>query len=181
MPSPALEPYLGVAAYFLTFFLVGLWHGQTSEFVFFGFLQGGGVAANKLYQIGMARKLGRHRYSQLTKNAGYVMLTRGLTFTWFAFTLLWFWSGWAELERLARAMGPRGVATALALILAVATVSLEALERLTARMRRCTLWGEAVTESAYVRLALALDMIVIVIFAAIAVHAPPSQIVYQAF
>ena len=38
-------------AFFVTFFLVGLWHGQTSEFLFFGFLQGGGVAANKLYQV----------------------------------------------------------------------------------------------------------------------------------
>ena len=29
-PSPVLEPFLGVFAFFVTFFLVGVWHGQTS-------------------------------------------------------------------------------------------------------------------------------------------------------
>ena len=38
--APKLAPYLAVVAFFITFFLVGLWHGQTSEFLFFGFLQG---------------------------------------------------------------------------------------------------------------------------------------------
>jgi alginate O-acetyltransferase complex protein AlgI len=179
--SPKMEPFLGVAAYFLTFFLVGIWHGQTSEFVLFGILQGGGVAGNKLYQIGMARALGRSRYNQLTKNANYAMLTRGLTFTWLAFTLLWFWSSWSQLEDFVRSMGSGGVALALALLLLVATVGLEALDRLGAWIREPSLWGDAVTDSPYVRLALALDMIVIVVFAAIAIHAPPSQIVYQAF
>ncbi len=53
------EPYLGTAAYFVTFFLVGIWHGQTSEFFFFGFLQGAGVAANKLFQVLAAQRMGR--------------------------------------------------------------------------------------------------------------------------
>ena len=109
------------------------------------------------------------------------MLTRGLTFTWFAFTLLWFWSSWSQLEGFAQGMGSGGIAPALALLLGVATVGLEALDRLSTWMRRHTLWGDAVLDSPYVRLALALDMIVIVVFAAIAIHAPPSQIVYQAF
>jgi alginate O-acetyltransferase complex protein AlgI len=59
--APRVAPYLAVFAFFVTFFLVGLWHGQTSEFLFFGFLQGGGVAANKLYQELMAGKMGRTR------------------------------------------------------------------------------------------------------------------------
>ena len=37
-------PILTIFAFFVTFFLVGLWHGQTAEFLFFGILQGGGVA-----------------------------------------------------------------------------------------------------------------------------------------
>ena len=32
-PAPSLEPYLGAFAYFVTFFLVGAWHGQTSMFL----------------------------------------------------------------------------------------------------------------------------------------------------
>ena len=34
--SRALEPLLGVFCFFVTFFLVGVWHGRTSEFVMFG-------------------------------------------------------------------------------------------------------------------------------------------------
>ena len=179
--SAKLEPLIGVAAYFLTFFLVGLWHGQTSEFVFFGFLQGGGVAGNKLYQLGMTRALGRGRYHRLTNNTGYAMLMRGVTFTWFAFSVLWFWSSWSQLASFAERIGVRGGILALALILAVAALLLEALTRLGGWMRRPALWGEGLLESPYVRLALALDMIVIVTFAALALHAPPSQIVYQRF
>lgn len=178
---PKMEPLLGVAAYFLTFFLVGFWHGQTSEFVFFGILTGGGVAANKLYQLAMVRGLGRSRYSQLTRNVSYTMLTRGLTFTWFAFTLMWFWSTWTQVAGIGQRLGSGGVALAFALVLMSATVGLEALDRLGTWIRHYTLWGDAVAESPYLRLALALDMIVIVVFAEIAIQAPPSQIVYQAF
>jgi D-alanyl-lipoteichoic acid acyltransferase DltB (MBOAT superfamily) len=91
--SPRYEPYFGVFAFFVTFFLVGAWHGQTSKFLFFGVLQGAGVAVNKLYQIEMTTILGRRGYRLLCDNPLYRMLSRGLTFTWFAFRLLWFWSG----------------------------------------------------------------------------------------
>ena len=37
-----VEPFLGVFSFFVTFFLIGLWHGRTSEFVFFGVLTGAG-------------------------------------------------------------------------------------------------------------------------------------------
>ena len=49
--SPATEALLNVFAFFLTFFLVGLWHGQTSSFMFFGLLLGLGVSVTKLYQV----------------------------------------------------------------------------------------------------------------------------------
>jgi alginate O-acetyltransferase complex protein AlgI len=179
--SPQMEPFIAVAAYFLTFFLVGVWHGQTSEFVFFGILQGGGVAANKLYQIGMARGLGRKGYNQLAKNVVYAMLSRGLTFTWFAFTLLWFWSSWSQLEGFARSMGLGPVAIAFALILGGATVGLEALDRLSAWIRARTLWGNSLADSPYVQLTLTLGMFVILAFAALTINAPPSQVVYQVF
>ena len=66
--SPAMAPYMAVGAFFVTFFLVGLWHGQTLEFLFFGFLQGGGVAANKLYQVVMQERMGRKGYRALAAN-----------------------------------------------------------------------------------------------------------------
>jgi len=96
--SPALQPLLGVFSFFVTFFLVGVWHGRTSEFVVFGILQGGGVAINKLWQLGMTRALGRKPYRALQSRALYAMFSRGLTFSWFAFTLFWFWADWKRIH-----------------------------------------------------------------------------------
>ena len=56
-PSPNLESFFAVIAYFVTFFLVGVWHGQTSEFIVFGALQGLGVSVNKLHQVVLASML----------------------------------------------------------------------------------------------------------------------------
>src|SRR5258708_37770208 len=91
-PSRWFESYLGVLAYFVTFFLVGAWHGQTSMFLFFGVLQGGGVAANKLYQVTMTSGLSRKGYRALAANPTYAAWARGLPFTRFALTMVWFWS-----------------------------------------------------------------------------------------
>ncbi len=95
IPSAALAPFLGVLSFFVTFFLVGIWHGRTSEFVIFGLLQGGGVAVNKLWQLGLTWAIGRKTYKALAKSPIYVAFGRGLTFSWFAFTAFLFW---AELE-----------------------------------------------------------------------------------
>ncbi|HEX8594782.1 MAG TPA: MBOAT family O-acyltransferase [Pseudomonas sp.] len=107
-PARAIEPFLGVLAFFVTFFLVGIWHGQTSEFVMFGILQGGGVAVNKLYQIQMARRLGKKSYKALCAHPLYVIAARGLTFTWFTFTLFWFWSNWGQIGSYYTSLGWAG-------------------------------------------------------------------------
>ena len=56
--SSSIEPFLGVVCFFVTFFLIGVWHGRTSEFIMFGVLQGGGVALNKLWQNWMTGRFG---------------------------------------------------------------------------------------------------------------------------
>ena len=102
--SPKLEPFLGAAGFFVTFFLVGVWHGQTSEFLCFGLLQGCGVSLNKVYQILMAKGLGRRRYKALDANPIYCALARGLTFSYFTFTMIWFWATWPQIHRLGSAL-----------------------------------------------------------------------------
>ncbi len=104
--APAVQPLLGVICFFVTFFLVGIWHGRTSEFVFFGVLQGGGVAINKLWQVGLTRALGRAGYKSLAKNPGYIALGRGLTFGWFALTLFWFWATWKQIDTIFAQLTP---------------------------------------------------------------------------
>jgi hypothetical protein len=95
--SMSWHPLLGVFSFFVTFFLVGIWHGRTSEFAVFGLLQGGGVALNKLWQLGLAGWLGKKRHKALTGNPVYAAFARGLTFSWFAFTLFWFWADWKQI------------------------------------------------------------------------------------
>jgi alginate O-acetyltransferase complex protein AlgI len=95
---PALEPFLGVICFFVTFFLIGVWHGRTSEFVVFGLLQGSGVATNKLWQLWLSREIGAKNYRALANRFVYQSVSRGLTFTWFASSLCWFWASWKQLN-----------------------------------------------------------------------------------
>jgi len=103
--SLALQPLLGVFCFFVTFFLVGIWHGRTSEFVIFGLLTGGGISINKLWQLGLTSAMGRKRYKALANNLVYVAFGRGLNFIWFAFTLFWFWGNWKQIDRIFSALG----------------------------------------------------------------------------
>lgn len=98
------EATIGVFCFFVTFFLVGLWHGRTSEFLVYGLLQGGGVAINKLWQIFLTKRLGRKPYKQLTARPLYVSAARGLTFSYFAFGLFWFWADWQQIEFVGHAL-----------------------------------------------------------------------------
>jgi D-alanyl-lipoteichoic acid acyltransferase DltB (MBOAT superfamily) len=129
-PARAVEPFLAVIAFFVTFFLVGLWHGQTSEFVMFGILQGGGVAVNKLYQIQMAHRLGKKQYKALSAQPLYVMAARGLTFAWFAFTLFWFWSSWGQIQAYYATLGWEGAVLVWVAVWLGASVVIEAVRRL---------------------------------------------------
>jgi D-alanyl-lipoteichoic acid acyltransferase DltB (MBOAT superfamily) len=103
--SVTLQPFLGVFCFFVTFFLVGVWHGRTSEFIFFGVLMGLGVSINKLWQVWLAYVFGRKGYQALAMNPIYVAFGRGLTFTWFALTCFWFWANWKQLDGLLTAIG----------------------------------------------------------------------------
>ena len=103
--SAALQPFLGVFCFFATFFLVGVWHGRTSEFVIFGVLLGAGVSINKLWQVWLVRAIGRTSYKGLAENPVYIAFGRGLTFTWFAVTCFWFWASWKQIGQVFDALG----------------------------------------------------------------------------
>lgn len=181
VPSQQAAPYIGVGAFFVTFFLVGLWHGQSSEFVFFGILQGGGVAANKLYQILMQRRLGRRGYRALGANALYRAASRGLTFTWFAFTLLWFWSSWRQIDALAQELGTAGMVAAWASILVTAAIALAALEALRSHVCGVSWRGEALVRSRYLRTSWSTALVVVTVAVTGLLNLPAPDIVYRSF
>jgi len=184
-PAPSVEPYLGVIAYFVTFFLVGAWHGQTSMFLFFGILQGGGVAANKLYQVTMTARLSRKTYRALAANPVYAAWSRGLTFTWFALTMLWFWSSWGQLGDFVATAGWGAILAAFALLLVAATAILALCHMLVARhdaeIARDETAADLPSPSRYWRTVTTTAMIVIIAAFTLILNGPAPDVVYKNF
>lgn len=180
-PSRSAEPWLGVIAFFVTFFLVGVWHGRTSEFIVFGVLQGGGVAGNKLYQIAMGRWLGRAGYRKLGADPVYRAFARGLTFTWFTFTLFWFWSNWAQMGRYVHAAGAPVIVITVFAVWLGATLILACLEP---GRRMLLSWGSAdrpLLMSRYTRTVWCTALILVTASATFILNLPAPHIVYRAF
>ncbi|WP_174296659.1 MBOAT family O-acyltransferase [Sphingomonas bacterium] len=180
IPAPEVLPLLAMGAYFLTFFLVGAWHGQTSEFLIFGLLQGGGVAGNKFYQEAIAARLGRDGYEHLSNNPVYIALCRGFTFTWFAFTLLWFWTSWAKMTASVAHTQAMAVPLSLALLFSAATLAMG----MAAIFARCASRGRVILSllaSRYARTAYATAMATVIIVSIVVIAAPAPEIVYKAF
>jgi D-alanyl-lipoteichoic acid acyltransferase DltB (MBOAT superfamily) len=179
--SPVAEPFLGVTCFFVTFFLVGLWHGRTFEFVFFGLLQGGGVAMNKVWQLGLTSALGRKGYKALANNPVYNAFARGLTFSWFAFTLFWFWSKWQQIDRLFAAVGlVRWVEVWLVVWLS-ATLTLSAWESLRTAILSIRTSDGPVFQSRYARVVYASALGFIAFAMTALLKQPAPEIVYKGF
>jgi D-alanyl-lipoteichoic acid acyltransferase DltB (MBOAT superfamily) len=107
--SPRTAPYLGVAAFFVTFLIMGIWHGTTAAFVVYGLLLGTGASINKLWQVSMTRRLGKKTYQALAERPVSVYLSRGLTLAYFALALSCLWLDMAQLLWLARNIGLFGL------------------------------------------------------------------------
>jgi D-alanyl-lipoteichoic acid acyltransferase DltB (MBOAT superfamily) len=184
--SPSMTKYIAVFAFFVTFFLVGLWHGQTSEFMFFGVLQGGGVAVNKLYQLKMTDCMGRAGYRLLCANPVYVAFCRGMTFTWFAFTLLWFWTSWEQIGVFVANLGIMASVLIYIFTIAVSGLILTFADWLRSALLRVT-WSvdpgrtEPVLVSRYIRTAYGTAVLVVTVTIIVLLAAPAPTIVYKAF
>jgi alginate O-acetyltransferase complex protein AlgI len=180
-PARKIEPYLGVFAFFVTFFLVGAWHGQTSMFLFFGLLQGGGVSVNKLYQIAMTKRLGKKRFIALGNNPFYAACMRGLTFTFFAFSLFWFWSTWTEMDSIVVALGWGMVALVWLLVFAAATIALTLLQWAHTGVMALGFAERPLVLSRYTRTAWGTALAVITVLTLVISNSPAPDIVYKTF
>jgi D-alanyl-lipoteichoic acid acyltransferase DltB (MBOAT superfamily) len=179
--STAMHPLLGVFCFFVTFFLIGIWHGRTSEFVMFGALQGGGVALNKLWQLLLSRSMGSVGYRNLAKNPIYIAFGRGLTFSWFAFSLFWFWADWKQIDRI---FGALEITQWLCVWLAVwlcATVGLALWERVRAALVLFKTSEGPLISSRYVRVVFATALGLVSLVITVAINQPTPVIVYKTF
>ena len=181
IPSLAMQPYLAVFCFFVTFFLVGLWHGRTSEFITFGVLTGGGVAINKIWQLLLTRALGRTGYNALAANPFYIAAGRGLNFSWFSFTLFWFWAGWSEIKAADNSLSPLqwlGVWSAVFLSAAFVLAIWENVRYLLLAIR--TSEGPVLT-SRYARVAYAAALCFTAFVMTSVLNQPAPGLVYKAF
>ena len=179
--SPTVQPFLGVLCFFVTFFLIGVWHGRTSEFVVFGLLQGGGVAINKLWQLELTRIKGRRGYKALAANPVYVAFGRGLTYAWFAFTLFWFWANWQQIDTAFASIGAARWLGVWAAIWICATAVLSLWESLRASLLRIRTGGGPVLSSRYalVVYASAFGLVTFVVMQLLSL--PPPGLIYKTF
>ena len=181
IPQLAMEPFLGVFCFFVTFFLIGIWHGRTSEFVVFGVLQGGGVAINKLWQLELARSLGRKGYKALAKNFAYQAFGRGLTFSWFALTLFWFWATWKQLDMVLRSIGVIRWSGVWLAIWLCATFVLMLWEWLRAALLSIQAAGEPLLTGSYARVVYASALGLTALVVKVLLNQPAPDIVYKVF
>jgi hypothetical protein len=72
----------------------------------------------------MTRRLGRKGFSALGARPAYRALARGLTFTWFTMSLLFFWGNWPLIGQLASGLGVPGILGVAALMTLSASVGL---------------------------------------------------------
>jgi D-alanyl-lipoteichoic acid acyltransferase DltB (MBOAT superfamily) len=179
--SLVMQPFLGVLCFFVTFFLVGVWHGRTSEFVIFGVLQGGGVAINKLWQLGLIRAMGSKGYRTLAKEPIYISLARGLTFSWFAFTLFWFWANWKQVGRVYNALGETQWLGVWLAIWLCATVALALWEWLRAALLSIETSEGPLLTGRYARVIYATALGLIALAMTILLRQPAPVIVYKTF
>ncbi|MFZ1084443.1 MAG: MBOAT family O-acyltransferase [Terracidiphilus sp.] len=181
IPSPGLAPFLGVFCFLVAFFLIGVWHGRTSEFIFLGVLLGMGVAINKLWQLGLARALGRKGYKALASNAAYIAFGSGLTFCWTAFAGSWFWANWQQIGKLFAVFGGLQWCGIWLMIWMCMTVALAFWEAMRAMLLSIKTSEGPILTSRYARVVYASALGLVALVMAILLNQPVPPIVYKAF
>jgi len=178
--SPASGPYLGVAAFFVTFLIMGVWHGTTSVFVVYGLLMGAGASANKLWQVMMTKRLGKKGYRALAEKQWVIYFSRGLTLAYFALALTCLWVDMLKLLWLTRQLGVFGVIGCYFGLATVAGMAFASWDTLTSLLARLDLGARLAASGMIGRnLTLAFQILLIVTVSSFFHKAP--EFVYRAF
>jgi alginate O-acetyltransferase complex protein AlgI len=98
-------PYLGAIAFYVTFFVMALWHGTTSIFAVYGLFLGSGVTVNRLWQILIPKVLGKNNYKVLSGRRWYFQLSRAATMSYLGIALTSFWIDGEHAAKLGRPSG----------------------------------------------------------------------------
>jgi len=178
--SPRAGPYLGVFAFFVTFLIMGVWHGTTSVFIVYGLILGAGASLNKLWQTVMSRQLGKQRYRALAQRTSAIYLSRGLTLAYFALALTCLWVDLEQLLLLTQRLGVLGIGTCYLGLALASGVAFLAWEQLTSRLAPLRPRADGVFNGVLARnLGLAVQMLLVMTVSSFFHKAP--EFVYRAF
>jgi alginate O-acetyltransferase complex protein AlgI len=131
--SSRAAPWLAVIAFFVTFLIMGVWHGSTAVFLVYGLLLGAGASLNKLWQTELGSRLGKRAYKAFCERRIVTYASRGLTFAFFALALTCLWTSLDELVGLAKTLGVSGVVGSLVALTLLAALSFFVLDWLGAK------------------------------------------------
>ncbi|MFH1058815.1 MAG: MBOAT family O-acyltransferase [Pseudomonadota bacterium] len=108
-PSKTMTPYYAVIAFFVTFFLVGVWHGPTWPYFLCGFGLGVGVSVNKLWQLQFRKRFGKKAEAWISSIAAYEALSGALALAYLAVTIIPFWTNKDEIVKMSFSYGLFGL------------------------------------------------------------------------
>ena len=179
--EPRFDLALGILAAFVTFLLMGLWHGPTLAFAAYGLCLATGVGVNQLYQAVLIRKWGRSGYRSLTAIPAYRACCRGLTFTWYAASMVCFWASGKDALRLLDVLGSGGVAACIGALFLTATLFLAVVEAVRAKAIGFRWNGSPLLLSRHVRTVWATVLAFLCVCMAVLAQSPAPDIVYKSF
>jgi D-alanyl-lipoteichoic acid acyltransferase DltB (MBOAT superfamily) len=87
---PSHAGLINNVTYFISLFLVGVWHGSTVNFAIFGLLNGAGVATAKAWETHLIARLGRKGFRAYLERKGLRVAMVALTLHFVCFALLFF-------------------------------------------------------------------------------------------
>jgi len=91
---------LAFLCYFVAFFVAGVWHGSTWNFVVYGLLQGLGVSVTKLWEMLLINKLGVEGYANYLASNSIRWVAIVITFHYFCFTCVVFGLSFPSIRQL---------------------------------------------------------------------------------
>lgn len=119
-PYPTAANGLAAIAFFVTFFLVGLWHGPTKAFILVGLFVGLGASVNQWYRGTARSRLGKRAFDAMSRHVAYRMAAKGLTFAYLCGAIAPLWMHGSEIRSIAAGYGLVGLAISQAFVFAVA-------------------------------------------------------------
>ena len=175
-----MVPYLGVTAFFITFFVMGIWHGTTAVFAIYGFVMGAGASINKLWQLMMVDRLGRQGYRALSEEPLYIYTCRGLTCSFFAIGITCLWVNMDQLRWLWGALGPAGVVSTVLLLAVVSGIAMFLQDLVLVRSRRWFAWATVLSQRGAPGNFCSAARILLILMVSTFFHKTP-EFVYRAF